>query len=182
MAIHLLNSGTNSYRSQTGIWDFGQGGQQSFDPKGGPKTQNKLKMGGFLLKLPENCMILKISLGQGVAGPPGPPWNRHWMISSVDGWAWSLGTSVSCVVPLSAVISHVCLEASKEPATRFLTPSAGGFPPVVLSPTGRQGGVSKTNTPSVQFAKGIASQAEVISTKRHKQQSFCGVCEAAPSF
>ncbi len=33
---------------------------------------------GFPLKLPENCMILKKSWGQGGPGPPGPPWIRYW--------------------------------------------------------------------------------------------------------
>ncbi len=46
------------------IQDFGQGAQQSFDPRRGPEPKICSK------KLPENCMILKISWG---AGPPLDP-------------------------------------------------------------------------------------------------------------
>ena len=51
---------------------FWSGGQQSFDPKGWPWAQTLLKIGGFPLKLPENCMIKKKSWGQGGPGPQGP--------------------------------------------------------------------------------------------------------------
>ncbi len=34
-----------------------RGAQQRFDPKKGPWAQNLLKIGFFLLKMPENCMI-----------------------------------------------------------------------------------------------------------------------------
>ena len=43
---------------------FWSGGQQSFDPKGGPEPKIA-KNRGFPSKLPENCMILEKSWGQG---------------------------------------------------------------------------------------------------------------------
>ena len=61
------------WRCRRGSRILVRGAQQSFDPKGGPWAQNLLKIGGFPLNLPENCMILKYSWEQGVAGPPGPP-------------------------------------------------------------------------------------------------------------
>ncbi len=43
-------------------------------PRGGALSPKYARNKGFPLKLPENCMILKISWGQGCGpGPPGPP-------------------------------------------------------------------------------------------------------------
>ena len=55
-------------KEQAWIQDFGQGGQQSFDPKGALSptfAHNR----GFPLKMPQRCMIIKNLGGQG--GPPG---------------------------------------------------------------------------------------------------------------
>ncbi len=53
-----------------------RGAQWSFDPKRGePWEQNLLKIRGFPLKLPENCMILKKSSG---LGGPLDPLLCHW--------------------------------------------------------------------------------------------------------
>ena len=48
--------------TQGRIQDFGQGAQRSFDPRGDPEPK-------IFSKLPDNCMILKIILGEG--GPLG---------------------------------------------------------------------------------------------------------------
>ena len=60
------------WRTQWQIQDFGQEDPAEFDPRG-PWAQNVLKIEGFPLKLPENCMILKKSWGQGGLWPPGRP-------------------------------------------------------------------------------------------------------------
>ena len=97
-------------QNQARIQDFGQGAQwsfdpnraqRSFDPKGAqwsfdPKeggrswAQNLLKIGVFPLKLPENCMILKKSWGQG--GPPVDPLLKihFWTI-----WEWPYSTKAN---------------------------------------------------------------------------------------
>ena len=56
--------------TQARIQDFGQGGPTEFGPQG-PWAQNLLKIGVSPLKLPENCMIMKKSWGQGGRAPPG---------------------------------------------------------------------------------------------------------------
>ena len=48
-------------------------GPEELWPQGGLWAQTLLKKGFFPLKLPENCMILKKSWGQGGPGPPAPP-------------------------------------------------------------------------------------------------------------
>ncbi len=54
---------TWSHENQGRIQDFGQGGSVDFE-RAGSWAQNSLKIRGFLLKLTENCMILKKSWGQ----------------------------------------------------------------------------------------------------------------------
>ncbi len=49
-----------------------RGVQWSFDPKGRALSPKFAQNMGFPLKLPENCMILNKSWGQGGPGPPGP--------------------------------------------------------------------------------------------------------------
>ena len=51
---------------------FWSGRQRSFDPMG-PWDQNLLKTGGFSLKLPQSCMILKRFWGQGGRRAPWVP-------------------------------------------------------------------------------------------------------------
>ncbi len=58
-----------NHAPQARIQDFGQGGQQSFNPKGDPEP-NLLKIRVFPLKFPKNCMIKKKIGGKG--GPQAP--------------------------------------------------------------------------------------------------------------
>ena len=61
---------------------FWSGGPRRVLTPRGPWAHNLLKIRVFPLKLPENCMILKKSLGQRGPGPPGPPG------SATGGSAW----------------------------------------------------------------------------------------------
>ncbi len=68
------NCGKSLLFRQRRIQDFGQGAlraQWSFDPRGA-WAQNFLKIGGFPLKLPENCMIWKKKTWGKGGWPPGP--------------------------------------------------------------------------------------------------------------
>ncbi len=56
-------------RRRSRIWS---GQPSSLEPKGGDPEPNICSKLGFSLKLPENCMILKKSWGQGGPGPQGP--------------------------------------------------------------------------------------------------------------
>ncbi len=51
---------------------YGSGGQKSFDPPLGALSPKFAQNRGFPLKLPENCMIIKTSWGQGGPGPQDP--------------------------------------------------------------------------------------------------------------
>ncbi len=69
--------------TQQQIQDFGQGGSGVFTLTGqGHWAQHLLTIGFFRLKLPENCMILKKSLGARGVGPPGRS-------GSASGTGWS---------------------------------------------------------------------------------------------
>ncbi len=75
--IRIIHVGQSEFPTNSkSFWkshaDLSEGGQWSFDPKGGPWANNLLKIGVFPLKLPENCMILKKSWGQGGPGPLDP--------------------------------------------------------------------------------------------------------------
>ncbi len=84
-AAHLLKAIVSRRRSGILV----RGAQWSFDPKGGGALSPKLlKIGGFPLKLPENCMILKKSWGQGGLGPQGPPGSATG-VSGADAGLWS---------------------------------------------------------------------------------------------
>ena len=57
------------------IQDFGEGGQQSFDPKGGDLSPNLAQNRGFPLKIACKLHDFEEILGArgGGPGPPGPP-------------------------------------------------------------------------------------------------------------
>ncbi len=72
---------------QAPIQDFGQGWQQSFDPKGA-WAQNLVKIGVLHLQLPENCMILEI-LGAG-GRAPRPPWIHYCPVWKFNQTQWGI--------------------------------------------------------------------------------------------
>ncbi len=63
---------SDAMTGQARIQDLGQGASGVMTLRGGPEPNNLLKIGDFPLKLPENCMILKKSWGQGGAAPRAP--------------------------------------------------------------------------------------------------------------
>ncbi len=77
----LLQSLTGSTQMQARIQDFGQGDQQSFYPKGGPRLKFALNR-GFSLKITWKLHDFKKILGATGAWPSGPSaWIRYW-----NGW------------------------------------------------------------------------------------------------
>ncbi len=76
-----------------------RGAQWSFWPQGGAPEPNKI--GVFPKQLPENCMILKKSWGQGRgAGPPGPPGSAAGSGGSADSQKLGIAWHFLCMRPV----------------------------------------------------------------------------------